>query len=220
MKIKNTLICLGILLPSITQAATITWGSATAIGTTTDVSTNGILNQAINTAHNGQNGVMTTVNGVTFTGAGNFFNNNNATDLNPNDLAGDVAYDNILSNFDFQSGAGGTSASINVGVGLIAGETYEIQAWFVDDRLNQDARTMTVSDGVNPGVTLNDEFVIGTFVADGTGTQTLQIVGDDGSGGAVNAHFSAFQVRLIPEPSTTLLFGLSGLALLGRRKRS
>ena len=92
-------------------------------------------------------------------------------------------------------------------------------------------RTATISSGVgdNSGVlsypangTGQGQFIIGTFVADASGTQSILIDpsqnGDPNSG---SAQINLVQVRdlgVIPEPSCMALAGLGLLGLLRRRK--
>ena len=191
MKVLNSLII--ILLTAQTGfAAIITWGSPTLVSTESDVSTNGILEQAVNCAADTiENNV--TVNGVVFE-PGDFLDESNNGDLFIGATTGSADYDQLLSNFDL---GGGTDVTISIGDGnLVAGDFYEVQVWFVDTRLSgnpsNDTRVMTIGDGEGNNVDLNDEFAIGTFTADGT-DQPLQLITNNFS----NAHITAFQVRKV-----------------------
>jgi hypothetical protein len=62
-------------------------------------------------------------------------------------------------------------------------------------------------------LTLKGQFAIGTFTADAT-TQTLYMETIN----IAQSHINAYQIRLIPEPSSALLGGLGLLALLRRRR--
>ena len=192
MKVLNSLII--ILLTAQTGfAAIITWGSPTLVSTESDVSTNGILEQAVNCAADTiENNV--TVNGVVFEPSGDFLGESNNGDLFIGATTGSADYDQLLSNFDL---GGGTDVTISIGDGnLVAGDFYEVQVWFVDTRLSGnpslDTRVMTIGDGEGNNVDLNDEFAIGTFTADGT-DQPLQLITNNFS----NAHITAFQVRKV-----------------------
>jgi len=211
-------------LTSAANAATITWGSATSISGPTDVSLNGTLVEAVSLGAGLHNGSTVTVNTVDFLGVGAFLNQSNNVDVNPQDIGGNVDYDTILSRVDFSNTV---TATVSLGSGnLIVGQQYEIQVWFVENRLNNanlDTRQITYSDSSgSPTVTLNDEYAIGTFIADGT-SQSLFIdgtLGQTSTNTNINAHLNAFQIRAIPEPSSTFLVGLSALLLINRRKRS
>ena len=190
MKVLNLLII--ILLTAQTGfAAIITWGSPTLVSTESDVSTNGILEQAVNCAADTiENNV--TVNGVVFE-PGDFLEGTDNGDLF-NGATGSADYDQLLSNVDF---GGGMDVTISIGDGnLVAGDFYEVQVWFVDTRLagnpSLDTRVMTIGDGEGNNVDLNDEFAIGTFTADGT-DQPLQLITNNFG----NAHITAFQVRRV-----------------------
>jgi hypothetical protein len=210
------------------SAAVITWGSATnistGVGNSSDVSTNGTLVEAYSGRISGSPSGNNTVNGVLFTSTMNLLpmdstvNNDFSTSTN----GGDTAYDRILSSADF---GGGTSTTIVIGDGdgntnvtgpglLEVGQLYEIQVWFVDQRTDNETRAMRYgSSSSDPLVTLQGQFVIGTFTADAT-TQTLYME----TNGFAQNHLNAYQIRMIPEPSSALLGGLGLLALLRRRR--
>jgi len=202
------------------QAATIAWGSATNVATTagnsSDVSTNGSFVEAFNAQSNDHTPANIVVNGVTFTGTTALLNgdpkNGGTADLSAGTNGGDATYDSILSQAEFGGGSG--LSTINVGGSLTSGLQYELQVWFVDDRAASDARVMQFGDGNGNTVDLNDQFAIGTFTANGT-TQALTLAPQ----GFGQAHISAYQLRAVPEPSSTALLGLGGLALLLRRRK-
>ncbi len=194
-----------LLLAAGAQAASITWAPATDVSGIGDVATTGTLVEAINASASGAS--SPTVNGVTFTAA-SVLNNNNGVDVYTG-TTGDVGYDTLLSNVDF-----GSDSSFEVGGSeLIAGMQYLVQVWFADTRnASASARNMTIGDGeaVQNTVVLNAgsvQYAIGTFIADGT-SQTLTVAGDDGSGGAVNAHINGYQLRLLnSRPAGSIAWG-------------
>ena len=169
-------------------AAPISWDSATAVASANDVSAVGTTVEAFNA---GADGVATvTVNGVTFTGTSALLTNSNTVDAF-NGNTGDTGYNTLLSTVDF--GNGGDLVPLTVGGSqLIAGNPYQIQVWFVDTR---NTRAMRFGDGeaTESTVDLDDQFAIGTFLADSaTQTLTLDAIGFG------NAHINAYQIRALP----------------------
>lgn len=95
--------------------------------------------------------------------------------------------------------------------GLVVGQAYEVQTFYVDNRGPFDSRTQTV-DGqttLNAGI---GEFTIGTFVAMAT---TQDIVFEN----TAQVHLNGIILAAVPEPSSVALLSLGGLSLLSRRKR-
>ena len=189
------------------QAAVINWGSATAVGTgggnSSDVSVTGSLVEAFNAQPNDATAANVTVNGVTFMGTTALLNadpkNGEGVDLSAGTHGGDAAYDALLSELEY---GGSPAATIVIGGGaLLSGSQYEVQVWFVDDRVDFDSRVMRYGDGNGNTVDLNDQFSMGTFRADGT-TQSLTLAPQ----GFGQAHISAYQVRSLepfdPVPPT------------------
>lgn len=227
---------LAVLTMSHAHAAVITWGSPTAVSTgpvnSSDVSTNRTLVEAFNGAISSYGGGDQTVNGVLFRVSTDLLDQDTAAtvDFSSATNGGDASYDAILSTVDF---GGGDSTTITVGDGdgdstvsspglLTIGTPYEIQVWFVDDRDDAgrtfDERTMGFASSASDSiVSLNDQFVIGTFTADAT-TQELYLDTIAPSTGFGNAHITAYQIREIPEPSAMLMSVVSALALLRRRR--
>ena len=220
------------------MAATITWGSPTAVstsaGNSSDVSTNGTLVEAYNAVDSDDPLTDVTVNGVLFTATNALLTGNygGTNDFSNGTDGGDAAYDALLSTLDYGSGGGLVTRTLGEGDGngtddgggnLVVGQPYEIQLWFVDDRGAYDTRVMQFGDGNGNTVNLNDQYVIGTFTAD---TTTQQVITLDAQGFG-NAHWNAYQIRSlsgappIPEPMTMLAVGLSIAGLGGYvRKRN
>ena len=207
--------------PIFGQTAPITWGLATPVGTavgnSSDVSTNGVLVEAYNAVANDKIATETdvTVNGVTFIPTTSLLDgdprNSGTIDFSTNTNDGDLEYDTLLSLLEFGGGSGlvtlelgdgdGDSAVTGAGL-LVPGEDYEIQIWYVETRAGQDARVTPVGDGNGNTVDLNDAFAIGTFTANGT-TQNVTLE----SPGFGQAHITAYQIRNIssdPAPSVSL----------------
>lgn len=209
------------LLLGISHAANITWGNATDISTDignfADVSTAGTLVEAYNAVANNQIGAATpiTVNGVTFIPTTSLLDGDprdgGAIDFSNSTNDGDPDYDTLVSNLEFGGGTDLVTLTLGDGDGdasttgagqLIVGEAYEIQVWYSDTRSAQDDRVTPVSDGNGNAVELNDQFAIGTFIADAT-TQDITLESPDFG----QAHVNAYQIRFLngdPPPSVNL----------------
>jgi hypothetical protein len=210
-------------LATVSQGATITWGAATAVSTSNDVSTTGVLVEAFNAGF--RNVSDQTVNGVRFTGTGALLLKNSTYGVFSGDT-GDAAYNALLSSVDF--GGGASLFTIPVGNGnLLVGAEYLIQVWYVDT--NEASRVMQFGDGNGNTVGLAStpgQFAIGTFAATGT-NQALSLFATNFG----QAHIAAYQIRAtsivpgtkvsIPESTTTALLGglLALSAVMVRRRR-
>ena len=212
----------------ITPPGHITWDKERPVarvkGNSLDVSTRGKLVEAVNaisSSHQGkaqiekQNAV---VNGVPFEArllsdgeGGDSLNISQKTDRT------DVGYDKILSEVSF----GKSLSNLKIGAGkLKKGRTYLVQIWYVDDRKSQDERVMEFTDNFNHRIKLNDQFALGIFNADESGTQLIKA-----SGLGKDVHLNAYQVReitaedgksLVPDPGV----GPSALANRGSSKNA
>lgn len=207
------------------DAATIAWGSVTAFDDATDVLNAGTAVAAVGNLTS----ATTVINGVTFTdnnslpdwtSAGHygsaFFNGNGAT--------GDAGFDDFTGGQFYEGGAGVTN-TITL-TGLTQGQEYQFQYIIMDGRGpgNYAGRTVVLGDG--DGDNSNDSVAVartngangdgnsitGTFIADATGSQTITITGSDPG-------MTGYVVRATPEPSSTALLGLGGLALILRRRK-
>jgi hypothetical protein len=206
------------------RAAVISWSSPAAI--TTDGSASDVLNTGgavVAAEYAGGGNPTETVNGITFsiglsdyagyqgefTGGLSGFTTNNA------------AYDAILNGFDYD----GSNPNTLTITGLTPGTTYDVQLWSLDDRACCGGRTVNYDDGVGDASTVfalnSNVSTIGTFVADGT---TQQIVNVNGVG-QFQTNLNAFSVQavpvVVPEPASIALFGIGslGLCMVVRRRR-
>lgn len=188
--------CAALALSSLStaQAATITWGPATAISADSDVATTGVLAYAY---HWSPTAVDSTVNGVTFTGSTNlsggtrislsFANGgyNNAA-LPGGGLSAEL--NSVLSGtvYDYNpSGAGNMQVTLN---NLARHAEYVVQVFVQVPGYGGPNWWYTILDGA---VSLqlssvNDwngtgQYTIGTFTADAL-TQTINVTGWDGGG--------------------------------------
>lgn len=107
---------------------------------------------------------------------------------------------------------------------LTAGDTYRIQFYFSDTRTVSgiDLRQLHFDDGNGNDSTIftrgSGMSTYGTFVADGTGTQTINYTSDTPSGG-VGLNGYVISTTPVPEPTSSALLGLGGLALILRRRK-
>jgi hypothetical protein len=210
------------------QNANVTWQTPTAISGPSDVSTQGTYfaswapyNQ--DSFNNGGNGLV--VNGTKFLAQSDFqdlsyvnFNSGYTSYNNPG--TSDANYNDLMQSGAYNGNGDGSPLSLTWG-GMTPGDTYLVQFWANDGRGNGRSETLTGGTqtsaslvfGNNPG-----EYVLGTFVADNTGLETLSISGV----GSVNGPYpqmNLIQVRDLtssPEPSTlALLAGGVGAMFFG-----
>lgn len=242
MKITiQSLVALGAFSSASLQAATIAWGTATTVAGASDVSTSGTVKQALSF---GTSTATITVNTVAFTGVSTAQLGGAGTGEGPvvfgsgegaisfteppgNSITGDEVFLGNTGDTGYNTLMQG-AAFTNVGTqmtlrlqGLVNTQQYEIQFWSVDGRsIDIPERTTTYTTGANsvgliqgirPGV--NGQWVTGTFTADGT-TQNIDVTS------VGSALINAYQLRAIPEPSSVALLGLSGLAVILRRRKS
>jgi len=243
MKLKNklALISLASLLAfSTTHAATIIWDVqdiSETNGDESDVSKRGDLIEAVNF---GDNSSSTTINTVTFeafngASAGSDFTFDNLNTLV--DQSADSAtfytepntsYNALLQSLIFDTI---TSEAAYTLTGLAIGRDYEVQLFIADDR-GGGASNFDYLDVDGNGTDLNGTnntyfgggpqpalVFTGTFTADAL-TQdftALRRNSDDSENGTA---LSAYQLRIVPEPSSTALLGLGGLAFALRRRRN
>jgi hypothetical protein len=174
------------------SAAAITWDAPIVNTTAADISTDGTLHIASNSA----GPTDQTINGVTFSAqsggplgsnaSGTFYTTGGGVNT-----TGDIALDTLLDSHSYQGGGG---ANFDI-VGLTIGQTYQIQLLAVGDtRGCCSTRTQRFSgDGVvfSDFITRSDpSSVIGTFVADAA---TQNIIVD----GTTDPGISGFQVRSV-----------------------
>jgi PEP-CTERM motif len=129
-----------------------------------------------------------------------------------------------------------TTASFSVG-NLTPGDEYLLQVWVSDPRnavTVTRVETVSSSTGGDTGVpTLEYEgngtdgqWVTGTFVADGTASETFDLAASNSNGSTGDSgspQINLFQLRdltpSVPEPASFALLGSGALALLARRRR-
>jgi len=224
--------------PSLAGATPITWGAATNISGDADVSTSGSLVGAFNVG--GPGVAATTVNGVvfspfalsglssttgnfTFTNASGFASNNGTGGASAPFTSLSAGYRALLSSV---AGDFGTPSILTIS-GLTAGNTYQFEWWTSSSNVTGESTVATnvnsVSLSSNTGTAGGGvgQFAIGTFVADGSGIETITFTEGANS---PDDFLNGFQLRAVaapaavPEPATMLLFG-SGIAMVARRVR-
>jgi PEP-CTERM motif-containing protein len=221
-------------------AATVTWGSPTTISGASDVST---LGTTVGTWGPGDDwgGVNRSdnypVNGVTFAayGGGPFASFLSSSGLDDrygsygNPGTADANYNYLLQTAIYSNGS---SISLSWG-GMTAGDTYLLQFWAHDGRNSTTAeRSETLTGGANTsaalaygfGSTGPGQYIVGRFVADGTGTQTITLNAFGGNDIGPSAQINLLQLRDItpvPEPSSLAMLAVGASALVcGFRRKS
>ena len=137
--------------------------------------------------------------------------------------------DDLYRDFIFSQG---TSITIAIsGVGIAADTEYELTFYAYDS--GEPRRTAVAGTAGTTGTklegfggsttaptTLDQYALTGTFTSDSTGNLTFLV---DGSGPAPGtagrSAINGFEISAVPEPSTTALLGLGGLALILRRRK-
>ena len=240
MKLKNNLALISIaslLAFSTTHAATIIWDVqdiSETNGDESDVSKRGELIEAVNF---GTDTTSTTINTVTFeafTASGSDFTFDNLNTLvdQSADNAGfytgpNTSYNALLQSFIFD---GLTAEADYTLTGLAIGRDYEVQLFIADDRggasnfdyldVDVNGTTINVLNDTRFGGAPRPALVFtGTFTADAL-TQDFTALRRNTNDSEDGTTLSAYQLRVVPEPSSTALLGLGGLAFALRRRRS
>ena len=230
MKMNKSLAALAVTtvlgLTAQSQAATVIWDTPVAIYSDSDVSTSGTGQFAFDYSSTGNQ----TVNSVAFSNA---FTQNGVTisvladNSDPSSyvvgapatpMTLSSAYQNMLTGAAYKNT--GTAMPVTLS-GLTVGQDYKVQFWVADYRSYPNNRTETITAGNTSGTLAylnggSGTYVIGNFTADGTGSQTFTMLGNE------STQINALQLRSVPEPNTAILAGLGGLALfaiLRRRRR-
>jgi hypothetical protein len=215
------------LMTAAAHAADVTWQTPQLISGPTDVDSMGAYFGSwapYSQAAADNNGL--TVNGTTFqafsdlpslnptgvTDGYNAYNNPNTSDAN---------YNTLLQTAGYNSQSGTITVSWG---GMTPGDTYLLEIWANDGRGNN--RSEFVTGGANTSSTFlygnaPGNFIIGTFTADGSGSQSFTLDGTGSQNGDV-PQINLLQVRDIsvtPEPSTMALVTLGGVGLIAGYRR-
>jgi len=237
---KTIVICAsiaGMIAAANAQNANITWNTPLTISGTSDVNTSGTVVGTWAPGDDAYNPDSLPVNGVTFNayGSGPFnslvgnsgidghytgFNSPGTADSNYNTILRAAIYNN------------GEAMSITWG-GMTAGDTYLLEFWVNDSRNGGSVdRNETLTGGTSTSAALAygfagggvGQFIIGTFVSDGTGTETLTVNPFGGADIGGSAQINLMQLRDItpvPEPSTLAFLAMgTGAMLFGFRRKN
>ena len=199
----------------ITTKPDVTWQTPVTISGASDVSTSG----AYFGSWAPQNGSASSfpVNGVTFQGfsdlpyftSGPTFDNGYNGFGSPN--TSDTNYNALLQYARF-SNEGTTPATVSWS-GMTPGHQYLVELWVNDGRNIGESRSETITGGTNTSASLSygsdgsgpGQYVIGTFVANSSGGQTL-IANASSSGANPSAQINLLQVRdLTPAPKVPVI---------------
>ncbi len=104
---------------------------------------------------------------------------------------------------------------------LVIGGVYEITLYGGRSNANFANGTVSFSTGSGTGGTLESRTATTfTGTANGSGALTLDVVDSSGAvANGLNTTVSALSITAVPEPSSTALLGLGGLALILRRRK-
>jgi hypothetical protein len=224
------------------QNPNITWGAPTTISGTSDVSIAGAL---AGTWAPGDDwgGTMRAdyypVNGVTFAAYGSgLLSGSGFTSSGVQDRYGSFANPNTADanyNYLVQTAVYSYGSTISLSwTGMNPGDEYQLEFWVNDGRNNVTAeRSETITGGANtsaalaygtgPNGTGPGQFILGTFVADSTGDETITLNASSGPDISANAQVNLMQLQDItpvPEPASfALLAGGLCVMLVGFRRK-
>jgi hypothetical protein len=137
--------------------------------------------------------------------------------------------DDFYRDFIFDNNSDGFTITIT-GAGIIASTAYEMTFYAYDSgevrptavagsagttgtKLTGFAATATTGP-----TSLDQHAGTSVFTSDATGTLTFFVDGSS-SGGTGRSSINGFELNAVPEPTTTALLGLGGLALIMRRRK-
>ena len=197
----------------------ITWQAPVTISGPSDVSLNGTLAGTWGPGDDwggGNRSDYFPVNGVTFAAYGNGPFGSWVSTSGLDDRYGGYANPNTTDgnyNYVLQTAIYSYSSSISLTWGgLTPGNTYEVQFWVNDGRNNVTAeRTETLTGGgstsaplaygTGVGGTGPGQYILGTFVADGSGTETITLNASGGPDIGPSAQINLLQLRNITPKS-------------------
>ena len=240
--LKAALLCASLagIFTTAANAANITWQAPTTISGASDVSLNGSL---VGTWAPGDDwgspnyADLYPVNGVTFNAYGSGPFNSFLAASGNNDRYGSYGDAGTLdSNYNYLLKTSiysyGSAMSFTWG-GMTAGNTYELEFWVHDGRNSTTAeRSETLTGGANTSAPLAygfgnsgpGQYILGTFVSDGNGQQTLTMNAFGGNDIGPSAQITILQLRDItpvPEPSSLTFIAMgAGAMFFGFRRKN
>jgi len=209
-KLFNCVLFIGTACTFVNAQPSVTWQTPITISDASDVSTQGIYFGSWAPQDGGANAHP--VNGVIFQGfsdlpdfaSGPTFDNGYDGYGSPG--TADVNYNTLLKFGRFSNE--GTNPAAFSWSGMTPGNSYLIQLWVNDGRNIGEDRSETVTGGTNISDLLffgsdgsgQGQFIIGTFVADSSGSLTLTLTGYS-TGNNPDPQINLFQVRdITPKP--------------------
>jgi PEP-CTERM motif len=215
------------------QSANVTWQNPVTISGTSDVNIEGMLygtwapgddwggtNRADYYPVNGVTFAAYGTDGVDFNISGSGINMDRYNGFaNPNTADSDYNY--LLQTAEFNWNASSSSMILSWS-NMTVGDTYLVQMWLNDGR-NGQTGTSTFTGGANTSdpVAIGDgvpgQYIIGTFVADSTGSESITM-----SPGIMLNLVQVRDLTAVPEPSTfgLLAAGMGAVLLLLRRRNA
>jgi hypothetical protein len=213
------------------QNENITWNTPLTISGASDVSTLGTYYGSWTPyAYNSPEVVNGVTLGSDLPGKTQTFDNAGGTGTFNSPGTSDANYNDLLTSALFGNSAGPYSVSWN---GMTLGDTYQVEFWVNDARNSITAeRSETITGGSSTsaplfygsGSTGPGDYIIGTFVADASGSETITMNGLPGADISASPQMNMILVRDItpaPEPSSFALLAIgTGAMLFGFRRKN
>jgi hypothetical protein len=222
-----------LVLATTADASDVIWQTPLTISGASDVSTSGTFFGSWAPGDDAYDPDSHPVNGVTFNAYGSLpdltaggSSLDHYTGFNSPGTADDN-YNSILQAAVYNDNTDPITVSWD---GMTLGDTYLVELWVQDGRnATANARTETIAGGANTSDSLMfgsddsgpGQYILGTFVADASGAETISL--SPGAGG-YGAQINLLQVRDLtaaPEPSTfALLAAGAGVVFFGFRRKT
>jgi hypothetical protein len=210
--IRTVILCAGMIVATANGQPNVTWQTPLTISGTSDVSTQGTYFASWAPQDGSANSYP--VNGVTFQGFSDLpgFSVGSTLDDGYNGFGSPNTSDNdynTLLQYGRFADAGDVQATFSWD-GMIPGHTYLVEFWVNDGRNIGQSRSETIAGGTSTSAQLSygsdgsgpGQYIIGTFVADDTGGETLTLT-PYSSGANPDPQVNLFQVRDITTNTPT-----------------
>lgn len=172
---------------------------------------------ALDTNHTG-NGGLVTLDGIDFSVG-------SADGSRLRGTIGSPSPDALLGDFSFDDGSGQALIMFFGGAGDLAAGDWQVEVWVWDNNYGVGMgdqsvgyRTNGTETEMSATVAPSSSGAAYTFNFTSNGTSTYDLYLRENNAGN-RSRLNAVRLTLVPEPSSTALLGLGGLALLIRRKR-